>query len=139
MGSPRLESVKLHNCYQFNWLDMDVSTLIEVKLNFELLVKYESVEEDACKEHQDIVTELLQSLHHVKNLTVGKWCLMFLVKSLDEVNHCRLKEVYFKSMLQCLKTVKIFGFGEFPHKASIHFCGTSSTYVCKGVGEDGFQ
>ena len=50
--------------------------MIEVKLNFELLVKYESVEEDACNEHQDIVKELLHSLHHVKNLTVGKWCLM---------------------------------------------------------------
>ena len=73
--------------------------MIEVKLNFELLVKYESIEEDACKEHRDIVKELLQSLHHVKNLTVGKWCLMVRFNFLNHsVNYFSLFRLSYETL-----------------------------------------
>uniref|UniRef100_A0A7N2LEJ2 FBD domain-containing protein n=1 Tax=Quercus lobata TaxID=97700 RepID=A0A7N2LEJ2_QUELO len=95
----------------------DVSTLIEVKLNFELLVKYESVEEDACKEHQDIVKELLQSLHHIKNLTVGKWCLMLeftldftIDNNFDHEKYWKSQNRAFGCLSRHLKTVEIVGF-----------------------------
>ena len=36
--------------------------------------------------------------------------MQILLTSYDEVNHWKSKEVYLKSLLQCLKTVMIFGF-----------------------------
>ena len=38
--------------------------------------------------------------------------MQYLIRSYDEVKHWKLKEVYFKSLLQLLKNVKICGFGE---------------------------
>nr|POE82147.1 hypothetical protein CFP56_77466 [Quercus suber] len=79
---------------------------------------YDSDEEEgACEEFQDTVRDILESVHHVKKLTVGSWCLMFLDihcrhSYRDEVKHWKSREFYFKSLLVCLKTVKIFGFGE---------------------------
>ncbi|KAF3948840.1 hypothetical protein CMV_025210 [Castanea mollissima] len=42
-------------------------------------------EEDAVERHEDNVKKLLESLHHVKNLTVGIWCLTAL--SIMSVKH----------------------------------------------------
>ncbi|KAM3701760.1 hypothetical protein ACJW31_05G199600 [Castanea mollissima] len=130
MGSPRLESLELYDCWDYKRLDIvseslrklvidsyliymlggnvgeleleivapkihsleilgnfemikcrikDVSALVEAKLDFEMrkccdCEYYE--EEEAYKEYQDIVRDILDSLHHVKKLTVGNWCLM---------------------------------------------------------------
>ncbi|XP_065618068.1 putative F-box protein At1g49610 [Quercus suber] len=231
MGSPRLESLELHDCYGFHRLDIvseslrklvvdsylidmleseerqleleivapkiecleilgcfrmkkcrikDVSALVEAKLDFNMRNGYGSDEEEgACEEYQDIVRDILESVHHVKKLTVGHWCLMVVsimsmehlpsplskcqcltmktdmekenlpgiarllqsspfVETLsmnvtssysyyigseflkgrcrcsyhDEVKHWKSGEIYFKSLLVCLKTVNIFGFGE---------------------------
>ena len=127
MGSPRLESMELHDCYDFHRLDMvseslrklvidsylvcmleseerkleleivapkiecleilgrfnnkcrikDVSALVEAKLDFNMWNGYDSDEEEgACEKYQDIVRDILESVHHVKKLTVGHWCLM---------------------------------------------------------------
>ncbi|XP_030962070.1 putative F-box/LRR-repeat protein At3g18150 [Quercus lobata] len=231
MGSPRLESLELHDCYGFHRLDIvseslrklvvdsylidmldmleseerkleleivapkivcieilgcfnmkcrikDVSALVEAKLDFNMQNGYDSDEkEGACEKYQDIVRDILESVHHVKKLTVGHWCLMVvsimsmehlpsplskcqcltmktsmekgnlpgiarLLQSspyvetlnmditssyyigleflnrryrssyLDEMKHWKSGEIYFKSLLVCLKTITIFGFGE---------------------------
>ncbi|XP_050289057.1 F-box protein At5g03100-like isoform X3 [Quercus robur] len=232
MGSPRLESLELHDCWEFNRLDIvseslrklvidsyviymlegnvreleleivapkihsleilgnfekikcrikDVSALVEAKLDFDMRKSSECYfdddyysetykeyyeEEEDYKEYQDIVRDILDSVHHVKKLTVGNWCLMivsimsvqdlpsplskcqcltivtsmekwslpgigillqsspyvetlnfdfpssrpplkFLVSRYDEVNHWKSKEIYFKFLLRCLKSIKI--------------------------------
>nr|XP_023873449.1 putative F-box protein At1g49610 isoform X2 [Quercus suber]POE84600.1 putative f-box/lrr-repeat protein [Quercus suber] len=140
MGSPRLESLELHDCWEFHRLDIvseslrklvidsyviymcnfreleleivapkihsleilgnfekikcrikDVSALVEAKLDFDMRKSlnhyYEDdycyeyykkyyEEEEGYKEYQDIVRDILDSVHHVKKLTVGNWCLM---------------------------------------------------------------
>ncbi|XP_050290564.1 F-box protein At5g03100-like [Quercus robur] len=133
MGSPRLESLELHDCWEFNRLDIvseslkklvidgylmgmskryapvleleivapkihsleilgnfyyttcrikDVSALVEVKLDFDMRRRYHSEEDNyikevyGYKEYRGIVRDILQSVHHVKKLTVGNWCLM---------------------------------------------------------------
>ena len=142
MGSPRLESLELHDCWDFNRLDIlseslrklvidsyvihmlkgkvreleleivapkihsleilgnfekikcrikDVSALVEAKLDFDMrktrhcyyeddyraeYYKEYYEEEEGYKEYQDIVRDILDSVHHVKKLTVGNWCLM---------------------------------------------------------------
>ncbi|XP_050290566.1 F-box protein At5g03100-like [Quercus robur] len=88
MGSPRLEYLELDNCCRVNRLDLvsesilmkkcrikDVSSLVEAKLDFNCEVKEED-QESAYKVYEQTVRELLESLHHVRELTVGKWCLM---------------------------------------------------------------
>ena len=45
--------------------------------------------------------------------------MQFIDKIYDEVNLWKSKEVYFKSLLQRLKTVKIFGFGERFHTKDV--------------------
>ncbi|XP_075667873.1 putative F-box protein At1g49610 [Castanea sativa] len=141
VGSPRLESLELHDCYGFHRLDIvseslrklvidgyldrdyidnsdggsdeaeleivapkihsleivgdfsrkkcrikNVSALVEVKLGFYLTSDFEyREEEDAVERHEDNVKKLLESLHHVKNLTVGIWCLTAL--SIMSVKH----------------------------------------------------
>ncbi|XP_065618064.1 F-box/LRR-repeat protein At5g02910 [Quercus suber] len=131
MGSPRLEFLKLNNCFRFNRLDIvseslrklvidgyldrdyidnsdggsdeaeleivgdffrkkcwikNVSALVEVKLQFFSSSDFKDFgEEDACKRHEDNVKKLIESLHHVKNLNVGKWCLTAL--SIMSVKH----------------------------------------------------
>ena len=45
--------------------------------------------------------------------------LPFPVRSYDEVIHWKSKEVYFKSLLRCLKTVMIFGFVESFHTKDV--------------------
>ncbi|XP_030961636.1 F-box protein At5g03100-like [Quercus lobata] len=230
MGSPRLESLELHDCWDFNRLDIvseslrklviesymidmlegdvreleleivapkihsleilgnfekikcrikDVSALVEAKLDFDMrkshtydylaeYIKKYYEEEEGYREYQDIVRDILDSVHHVKKLTVGNWCLMivsimsvkhlptplskcqcltivtsmekwslpgigillqsspyvetlnidfplsyvmkplaYLVSRYDEVNHWKSKEIYFKFLLQCLKSIKI--------------------------------
>ena len=56
----------------------EASSLIEAKLSFILacqcVVKLENTL--LCKKSQETVRELLQSVHHVKELTIGKWCLL---------------------------------------------------------------
>ena len=55
----------------------DVSALVEAKLDFNMWNGYDSDEEEgACEKYQDIVRDILESVHHVKKLTVGNWCLM---------------------------------------------------------------
>ncbi|KAK4587879.1 hypothetical protein RGQ29_019040 [Quercus rubra] len=48
----------------------EASSLIEAKLSFILACQ--------CVKSQETVRELLQSVHHVKELTIGKWCLLVL-------------------------------------------------------------
>ncbi|XP_075667704.1 putative F-box protein At1g49610 [Castanea sativa] len=151
MGSPRLESLELHDCWEFKRLDIvseslrklvidsyvinmlggevreleleivapkihsleilgnfekikcrikDVSALVEAKLDFDVRKSrngyyeddyrayyYEDYyeEKEGYKEYQDIVRDILDSLHHVKKLTVGNWCLM--IVSIMSVKH----------------------------------------------------
>ena len=46
--------------------------LVEAKLDFDMRME----EEGALEEFQDIVRDILESVHHVKKLTVGSSCLM---------------------------------------------------------------
>ncbi|KAL0012676.1 hypothetical protein SO802_007784 [Lithocarpus litseifolius] len=151
IGSPRLESLELHDCWEFNRLDIvsdslrklvidsyviymlrgnvreleleivapkihsleilgnfekikcrikDVSALVEAKLDFDMRKSRECYfeddyhsetykeyyeEEEGYKEYQDIVRDILDSVHHVKKLTVGNWCLM--IVSIMSVKH----------------------------------------------------
>ncbi|XP_075666501.1 F-box/LRR-repeat protein 25-like isoform X2 [Castanea sativa] len=151
MGSPRLESLELHDCWDYKRLDIvseslrklvidsyliymlggnvreleleivapkihsleilgnfemikcrikDVSALVEAKLDFDMrksrncyyeddygdeYFKQYYEEEEGYKEYQDIVRDILGSVHHVKKLTVGNWCLM--IVSIMPVKH----------------------------------------------------
>nr|POE84598.1 putative f-box/lrr-repeat protein [Quercus suber] len=171
--APKIECLEILGCFDMKCRIKDVSAVVEAKLDFNMRNGY------ACEEYQDIVRDILESVHHVKKLTVGNWCLMVvsimsmehlpsplskcqcltmktsmekenlpgiarLLQSLpyvetlniditssyyigsepeflnrccrrsyrDEVKHWKSGEIYFKSLLVCLKTVTIFGFGE---------------------------
>nr|POE48480.1 hypothetical protein CFP56_67414 [Quercus suber] len=69
------------------------------------------------------IASLLQNSPYVETLVIdiifSNHDLEFLDRIYDEVNHWKSKEVYFKSLLQCLKTVKIFGFGERFHTKDV--------------------
>ena len=51
-------------------------SLVEAKLDFSMSMRGEVGEYTAYKKSQETVRELLQSVHHVKELTIGKWCLL---------------------------------------------------------------
>ena len=80
--APKIESLeiigKFYNMKKFQI--KDVLALVEVNLDFEIpeLVQTETDEDwdDICKGYENIVRELFESLHQVKKLIVGKWCLM---------------------------------------------------------------
>ncbi|KAL4628825.1 hypothetical protein ACB092_05G266200 [Castanea dentata] len=171
--APKIESLEiLGHFYGMTKCQIkDGSALVEVKLDFEISIDYESGEaEEVLKDSFEVVSELFENLHQVKKLFVGEWCLKILsimsVKNLpspsvnckcltmkatvekwdlpgiaillqsfpyvetlvidiiskrdflatsllicyDEMSHSKSKEVYFKSSLRFLKTVKIFGF-----------------------------
>jgi len=56
----------------------DMLALVMVKVNFEIDIDFEGEdeEEDLFKACENIVRELFESLHQVKRLVIGKWCLM---------------------------------------------------------------
>nr|XP_023919310.1 putative F-box protein At1g49610 [Quercus suber] len=83
--APKIESLEILGTFCMKKCRIkDVSSLVKAKLDFSMAVlKVE--EESACNEYQEAVRELLESLHHVKELFVGKWCLMVL--SLMSVKH----------------------------------------------------
>ncbi|XP_030963609.1 uncharacterized protein LOC115984736 [Quercus lobata] len=180
--APKIHSLEiLGNFEKIKCRIKDVSALVEAKLDFDMRKchywedegykeYYEEYyeEEEGYKEYQDIVRDILESVHHVKKLTVGNWCLMivsimsvehmpsplskcqcltivtsmekwslpgigillrsspyvetlnidfpsslphtpleFLVSRYDEVDHWKSKEIYFKFLLRCLKSIKI--------------------------------
>ena len=50
--------------------------MVEVKLDFEILIDYEvDEEEEVHKDSIEVVSELFENLHQVMKLIVGKWCL----------------------------------------------------------------
>ena len=50
--------------------------MVEVKLDFEILIDYEVDEEDQVhKDSIEVVSELFENLRQVMKLIVGKWCL----------------------------------------------------------------
>ncbi|KAL4628826.1 hypothetical protein ACB092_05G266200 [Castanea dentata] len=111
--APKIESLEiLGHFYGMTKCQIkDGSALVEVKLDFEISIDYESGEaEEVLKDSFEVVSELFENLHQVKKLFVGEWCLKSLLICYDEMSHSKSKEVYFKSSLRFLKTVKIFGF-----------------------------
>ncbi|KAM3701764.1 hypothetical protein ACJW31_05G199800 [Castanea mollissima] len=75
--APKIESLEILGNFDRNKCRIkDVSALVEAKLDFHMSMGCRCKKEDACKEYQDIVRGLLESVHHVKELTVGPWCLM---------------------------------------------------------------
>nr|POE89077.1 hypothetical protein CFP56_57278 [Quercus suber] len=80
--APKIESLEIiGNFYDVRKCQIkDVSALVEVKVDFEIEINFESEEEegDLSKACENIVRELFESLHQVKKLLVGKWCLMVL-------------------------------------------------------------
>ncbi|XP_075666438.1 putative F-box protein At1g49610 isoform X2 [Castanea sativa] len=84
--APKIESLEILGNFDRNKCRIkDVSALVEAKLDFHMSMGCRCKKEDACKEYQDIVRGLLESVHHVKELTVGPWCLMVL--SIMSVKH----------------------------------------------------
>ena len=74
--APKIKSLEILGCFLMKKCRIkDVSSLVEAKLDFNCEVKEED-QESAYKEYEQTVGELLESLHHVRELTVGKWCLM---------------------------------------------------------------
>ncbi|KAK7818307.1 hypothetical protein CFP56_041509 [Quercus suber] len=72
------------------------------------------------------IASLLQSSPYVETLVIDiisrhpRYTLpAFRIRSYDEVNHWKSKEVYFKSLLQYLKTIKIFGFRKSFHPKKV--------------------
>ncbi|KAK7842494.1 putative f-box/lrr-repeat protein [Quercus suber] len=86
IAAPKIESLEILGNFDRNKCRIkDVSALVEAKLDFHMSMGCRCKKEDACKEYQDIVRGLLESVHHVKELTVGPWCLMVL--SIMSVKH----------------------------------------------------
>ncbi|XP_030963615.1 putative F-box/LRR-repeat protein At5g02700 [Quercus lobata] len=74
--APKIRSLEILGCFLMKKCRIkDVSSLVEAKLDFNCEVKEED-QESAYKVYEQTVRELLESLHHVRDLTVGKWCLM---------------------------------------------------------------
>nr|POE45304.1 hypothetical protein CFP56_49221 [Quercus suber] len=98
---------------------MSVKHLSSPVLNCKCLMMKTSME----KWNLPGIASLLQSSPYVETLVIdiifSNHDSEFLDRIYDEVNHWKSKEVYFKSLLQCLKTVKIFGFGERLHTKDV--------------------
>ena len=90
--APKIHSLEiLGNFEKIKCRIKDVSALVEAKLDFDMRkIQYCNFgddyhaeyineyyeEEEGYKEYQDTVRDILDSVHHVKKLTVGSWCLM---------------------------------------------------------------
>ena len=75
--APKIECIEILGCFNMKCRTKDVSALVEAKLDFNMRNGYDSDEkEGACEKYQDLVRDILESVHHVKKLTVGHWCLM---------------------------------------------------------------
>ena len=73
--APKIECLEILGFFYMNRCRIkDVSALVEAKLDFNM--QEEEEEEGALEEFQDIVRDILESVHHVKKLTVGSSCLM---------------------------------------------------------------
>ena len=71
--APKIECLEILGCFYVNRCRIkDVSALVEAKLDFDMRME----EEGALEEFQDIVRDILESVHHVKKLNVGNSCLM---------------------------------------------------------------
>ncbi|GMY37229.1 putative F-box protein At1g49610 [Fagus crenata] len=84
--APKIESLEILGSFtEKKFRIKDVSSLVEAKLDFNISTFVHIYEEDDYLGYQETVRELLQSLRHVKELTVGRWCLMVL--SIMSVKH----------------------------------------------------
>ncbi|XP_075666006.1 F-box protein At5g03100-like [Castanea sativa] len=85
--APKIECLEiLGGFYMKRCQIKNASALVEAKLDFDMWKGYDSDEEEgACEEFQDIMRDILESVHHVKKLTVGNWCLM--VVSIMSMKH----------------------------------------------------
>ena len=71
--APKSDCLEILGCIYMNRCRIkDVLALVEAKLDFDMRME----EEGALEEFQDIVRDILESVHHVKKLTVGSSCLM---------------------------------------------------------------
>ncbi|KAK7832581.1 hypothetical protein CFP56_026283 [Quercus suber] len=58
----------------------NASALVEVRIDFEIPMEYEDEEQEYhYKDCENVVREVFESLHQVKKLIVGKWCLMVVI------------------------------------------------------------
>ncbi|XP_065618071.1 putative F-box protein At1g49610 isoform X1 [Quercus suber] len=114
--APKIECLEILGCFYTNrcWIK-DVSALVEAKLDFDMRME----EEGALEEFQDIVRDILESVHHVKKLTVGSSCLKAL--SIMTVKHLSSP----LSKCKCL-TIASMGECDFPNILSLL---QSSPYV----------
>ncbi|GMP58960.1 hypothetical protein CsSME_00022434 [Camellia sinensis var. sinensis] len=76
--APNLPSLEILGCFGRTncWL-ADVSSLVDATLNCDFTIDDEDLDDD-FEWHQNISRRLLQSLVHVKNLTLGTWLLQAL-------------------------------------------------------------
>ncbi|GMP58961.1 hypothetical protein CsSME_00022434 [Camellia sinensis var. sinensis] len=75
--APNLPSLEILGCFGRTncWL-ADVSSLVDATLNCDFTIDDEDLDDD-FEWHQNISRRLLQSLVHVKNLTLGTWLLQY--------------------------------------------------------------
>ncbi|GMP58963.1 hypothetical protein CsSME_00022434 [Camellia sinensis var. sinensis] len=76
--APNLPSLEILGCFGRTncWL-ADVSSLVDATLNCDFTIDDEDLDDD-FEWHQNISRRLLQSLVHVKNLTLGTWLLQII-------------------------------------------------------------
>ena len=78
--APKIESMEIRGSfYDMRTCQIkDMLALVKVKVDFEIDIDFEGEdeEEDLFKACENIVREHFESLHQVKKLVIGKWCLM---------------------------------------------------------------
>ncbi|XP_030966371.1 putative F-box protein At1g49610 [Quercus lobata] len=110
--APKIECLEILGCFYMNRCRIkDVSALVEAKLDFDMRMEEEE-EDDGLEEFQDILRDILESVHHVKKLTVGSSCLMAL--SIMTVKHLPSPS----SKCKCL-TIASMGEWDFPKILSL--------------------
>ncbi|KAA8519872.1 hypothetical protein F0562_014038 [Nyssa sinensis] len=93
----------------------DVSSLVEITLNFRLLTVFE--DENHYEEYRYMLRAILENLHHVKQLTIGTWCIQFELDAdifgfndIDGRQYWTSHAMNFRDSFVNLRTLKIFGF-----------------------------
>ncbi|KAA8519883.1 hypothetical protein F0562_014207 [Nyssa sinensis] len=79
ISAPNIQSLGILGfLYRKKCLVRNVSSLVEITLNFRLLTVFEDEnDQNDYEEYRYMLRAILENLHHVKQLTIGTWCIQF--------------------------------------------------------------
>uniref|UniRef100_A0A5B7A369 F-box domain-containing protein n=1 Tax=Davidia involucrata TaxID=16924 RepID=A0A5B7A369_DAVIN len=77
--APNLRSLEISGCFYLKCRLVNVSSLVAANLSFWHSDPVFSTDDDEHEEFGNLLLELLESLRHVKELTIGTWCTQVLL------------------------------------------------------------